>query len=892
MERAIRAYHDFILFVYNLVADDRGRVLQFTVRVFSSPVGEGEQEEDVTIDDYADLIQQVRELEKRQMEPRKLDALLRPDADQAEMDRLMERQRALGETLADLLLPDYAREMYWRSVDWLDKRDDDGLRLRLRLPDELSNLPWEYLYLQRHRGERTHSDFVALQPRISIVRHEALAIPAEWFKPEAKRRIVIAMATPEPFEDYPKLNSLPVEQALIKDALKQVAGVDPLYVPDLSGCTGEGAIPGAQPRELSEVLRRERRTDIFHFSGHGHFTKQLAPSGEDVMGKGAILLAGAGNQAVPVTADQLLEMIRGHGVRLVVLGACETARSDTVHVWSSVATALQKGEVPAVVAMQFSVYDVLTARFMEHFYEALAAGAFIDEAVFVGRQAIRDETMFENPAVRDWGAPVLYLRAPDGRVFPPIANTVERQRAERRTEGRLGVHRAWHAWAERGKTADEDDLRDLAVRGDDLGVEFAQALLLLRSAVATDSDETPWLEALRTERGERFLNHLDEQDVDRPTGPLETLRILGLEKTTLAERPAHVGPLSWAAASHENEFTRRTAALALTTLPPAPDAGLARLDRALKGVASGSTRRRRRVELRGTLADADPVVVDLNRKLGPADRLGIWFWRVQRRALRDGPRQRIVAQTLGSMVGAGLALGIWRGLIALVGWSEWPAYLNVNLYLGAFLGFFAGLGMSLGESTLLYGREKRPPPTSVARRAFVLGLLFFGVGHFLELLLNNLRLTVRPLMPVTGLVAGAGLMAALYDQPRTGRRLGPGRWLLRLGAAGFAFALAQSIVIWLGGEYPATAVSQEPMYYWQFFRRYDIVRLWMENTTGWERVVMMVDTNLVGIVLALGMTLGLAAAPRWLDWWWRKVGRAGKLSGRLWDVPDAPKEGA
>jgi hypothetical protein len=871
----IRAYHDFVIFVYNLERDEDGDPGQFTVRVFSSPVGEGEREETVTIQDYPRLKLRARELERRELE-----IGAGGQVDRLEVDRNRERQMDLGDQLGRLLLPDYARAMFWRSLDWLQR--NEGLRLRLRLPSELSDLPWEFIYLQRHEGERNPSNFAALHPQISIVRHEALAIPALWFPPGENRRLIVAMATPEPFEDYPRLEDLPAEQQLIREALARAAGVEARYVPNLGGWVAGSVIPGAQPHQLTTEL--QEGADIFHFSGHGEFPKRLAPSGEDIIGEGAIILASEYNRAVPVPADRLLEMVRHCGIRLVVLGACETARSDAFHVWSSVAASLLKGEIPAVVAMQFTVYSHLTALFMGAFYEALAGGLTIDEAVYLGRRKIRDHTLLDRPDVRDWGAPVLYLRTPGGQIFNPVGDEEAREQAERRSNGRYQVHQLGYRWIDRRGTASPAELRDLEKGSEELDLEPIQALLLLRSAVAADEPERPWLDQLQGEGGNRLMGQLDDPAGPRPDRPEEAVTALGLEPETLAGRPEGVGWVAWAAASHPEGVTRRTAALALSALKPSPQEGRKRLEPALAAVEGGRRRRNRRAELFGALADADPQAAELNREMNCLDRLQVWGWRVGRRALRDGPRQRIVAQTLGGVAGAGLALGVWRGLIALVGWSEWPAYFNVNLYLGAFLGLFVSLGMSLAEPTLLYRREEKPAPVAVARRAAVLGLLFFGVGHFLEALLNNLRLTVRPLMPLTGLVAGAGLMAALYDQPRAGRRLGVGGWFLRLGGAGVAFALAQLIVVWLGGDYPATAISQESHYYWQFFRRYDAIRLWMDHTTAWETTVMMVDTTLVGVVLALGMTWGLAAAPRWLAWWWRQVGRAPELKELMGDL--------
>ena len=50
--------------------------------------------------------------------------------------------------------------------------------------------------------------------------------------------------------------------------------------------------------------------------------------------------------------DQLAVNLRGRGVQLVVLGACQTGRLDEQNVWSGVEAALMEASTPATVAMQ------------------------------------------------------------------------------------------------------------------------------------------------------------------------------------------------------------------------------------------------------------------------------------------------------------------------------------------------------------------------------------------------------------------------------------------------------------------------------------------------------------------------------------------------------------
>jgi CHAT domain len=386
---AFRQYRDFVLVADDVRSPTDGDE-QFNISVFDSPVGQGERKEQVSLN--ARALQLTRWLEKRQL-----------DAD-------IDKQIELGDALGAALLPPYARKLFAESLAHLPS--DEGLRLRLRLDDRLSDIPWEYAYIQDTHGERTADGFLALDPRISIARHQALALPGDWFEPPSRRRVLVAMASPKPYDRYRKLESLPREQHEIRQALAKIAGLDAAFVPLFSDSDGDS--PGATVKQLAEALME--RTDVFHFSGHGEFVHELTTD----EGKGALLFADADGGAFPVSSAKLAELLKSKGVRLVVLGACEGGRRDGANVWSGVAAALLRTGIPAVVAMQYTIDDKLASAFAAAFYRALVAGYAIDEAVAAGRAAIRIETMGANQDIRDWGVPVLYLRSPGGAVFKPV----------------------------------------------------------------------------------------------------------------------------------------------------------------------------------------------------------------------------------------------------------------------------------------------------------------------------------------------------------------------------------------------------------------------------------------------------------------------------------------
>jgi len=398
----INHYREFVL-----VADDVDRdgfgIHGFTIQVFSSPAGEG-QPEPRTVP--SDLRRYLGHLERRKLD---VDGVI-----------------GIGEALADLLLPDQVRQLFIRSLDRLEP--DQGLRLRLRLPPALASIPWEYAYVQRGDGEKDATGFLALDPRVSIVRHESLPVSgdaaslpfiSEGFDTAPKtRRLLVALANPEG-DGYQPLN-LAQEQANVEQALQGVPGIKLDFVE-----------PATVQRVADALLAG---ADVFHFAGHGVFQPTgLGTSFRSAVGEGSLVLVDDSGAPALVPADQLAVNLRGHGVQLVVLGACQTGRRDEENVWSGVVVALMEAEIPAAVAMQYKIWDDAAVAFSRSFYQALAAGLPLDQAVSAGRLAVfnvchelRDDPQ-QGRFWRDWGVPVLYLRSGQDFVMPAITDPDQRE---------------------------------------------------------------------------------------------------------------------------------------------------------------------------------------------------------------------------------------------------------------------------------------------------------------------------------------------------------------------------------------------------------------------------------------------------------------------------------
>jgi TPR repeat protein len=107
-------------------------------------------------------------------------------------------------------------------------------------------------------------------------------------------------------------------------------------------------------------------------------------------------------------------------LRLVFLNACKsgtTATTGSAHPFAGVASALIRGGVPAVVAMQFPITDDAATEFARTFYERIAQNFPVDGAVAEGRKAL-----YSDEERAEWATPVLYLRGKDGRLFTPAAH--------------------------------------------------------------------------------------------------------------------------------------------------------------------------------------------------------------------------------------------------------------------------------------------------------------------------------------------------------------------------------------------------------------------------------------------------------------------------------------
>jgi CHAT domain-containing protein len=208
-------------------------------------------------------------------------------------------------------------------------------------------------------------------------------------------RILVVIAAP----DDQKSLATEEENGLIQAALDEAVRDHRVQVAYLDDAT----LPA-----IGEALRRFQ-PHVLHYTGHGSYDAEKERSYlalEDDSGR---------------TKNAGIKELRPHlkdakGLRLVLLSGCQTARTSDVDAFSGVATGLLQEDIPAVLAMQYSILDQSGIELAEAFYAALAQGEAPAQAIQRARLAL---WQFDEGPGYDWGVPALYLRAQGMRLLTP-----------------------------------------------------------------------------------------------------------------------------------------------------------------------------------------------------------------------------------------------------------------------------------------------------------------------------------------------------------------------------------------------------------------------------------------------------------------------------------------
>jgi CHAT domain len=293
----------------------------------------------------------------------------------------------IGKQLARFILPPSVTELLEGSLKRIPFQD--SLRVRLCLDRFLIDRPWEFLYRTDVDDEETLSGFIALNPRISLVRG-APNITNNFQLSADRQHIAFVGATwldgPKPENEYQHLVA----------ALKPVR--DLFDVRFLS----------ASDEQLEVELMKQ--AEIFYYLGH-----------TDLDDQGAYMIKHSEQtpfqSANRLYSDQISDILVRSRARLAVFAACNSGK------WKFVRPFL-RSNLPIFVGTQGIVSIKGTAVFCQTLFSLLAVGASFDEAVISARQRLRRLQLIPGtesiPATesRDWGMFMVYMPIADSTVFP------------------------------------------------------------------------------------------------------------------------------------------------------------------------------------------------------------------------------------------------------------------------------------------------------------------------------------------------------------------------------------------------------------------------------------------------------------------------------------------
>ena len=304
----------------------------------------------------------------------------------------------LGELLFATLFPAPVAD-YYRRLREVAIQSNRALRLRLTLDPLAAQLPWEYVC------DPQTKQFLAFDPHLSIVRHPPTGRALPRIAASLPLKILALVSQPRDFE----LLDAPRERANLEQALGDLLQQGSAHVTWLEPAT---------PEALRDAIA-VRDYHVLHFIGHGGFHQRTEESG-------IILTHPDGYSAHLSSTDLAMLTFSRDPLRVVILNACATGASNAQDAFSSVAaTLVQKGGVAAVVAMQTQITDNASIGFTRGFYQMLARGNSLDDAMREGRKAI-----YTTGNVAEWGTPVLYLHATDGELIALAENEDELPRLE------------------------------------------------------------------------------------------------------------------------------------------------------------------------------------------------------------------------------------------------------------------------------------------------------------------------------------------------------------------------------------------------------------------------------------------------------------------------------
>ncbi|MDM8553538.1 CHAT domain-containing protein [Desulfococcaceae bacterium HSG7] len=301
--------------------------------------------------------------------------------------------KRFGTDLFKYIFKDEIATIFQQSYGYVLGEADTGLRVRLRIqPPEIAILPWELLYFPSAKC------FMGASDRCPLVRYIELSQRIQSIQTTLPMRMLVVI--PANVDPYPEIDTQ-TEKANLIQILDNLQ--DRIQVTFLEG--------QVTYQRISDALM-DRRYHCFHFIGHGDFQEDT----------GALLINTDNGDPDYVDENRFASLFQNHPtMKLVLLNACKGAKGSYVSPLAGMAPKLVMRGIPAVVAMQYTIYDAAAILFGREFYRKLFKG-WNAGRVDIAMTHARNRLAADFPDDRDMGTPVLFMRAPKGVLFNPLSD--------------------------------------------------------------------------------------------------------------------------------------------------------------------------------------------------------------------------------------------------------------------------------------------------------------------------------------------------------------------------------------------------------------------------------------------------------------------------------------
>ncbi len=282
----------------------------------------------------------------------------------------------------------------YREALAINGHEEKRLRFRLHVatnaPRDLHDLHWEFLYDPKRRTALGRSREIAFSRYLGLPIATATAT-------DEKPRLLVVLSTPSNLSEY---SLAELDRETMRQSLTGALGSlgDDVAYEFLDG-----------PATLGRICDRlvAGNFHVLHLQAHGHVCKDRETA--------SLVLEKDDGRADFVDEEHFAEIFGGERtLRLVTLLACHSGVQTAEDPFSGLGAALVGRGIPAVVAMRRAISIDAATLFTEHFFRNLARSGYVDTAANEARQQLH----LANRDDLEWGTPALFMRLPDGFLWP------------------------------------------------------------------------------------------------------------------------------------------------------------------------------------------------------------------------------------------------------------------------------------------------------------------------------------------------------------------------------------------------------------------------------------------------------------------------------------------